>query len=155
MIGNCVLSGKYNMLGSVYEKDTLHNANTGQVKAVYKRKRQVPMVARGLSNLRGKDSGTMQDIGNKLADYHYIRIKTMEYIKEGSIITRIIDAGGYLYLSDRIQFVVLGVTPTYDPFGSFLEYDMIANKSEVTVGLSDSCDESDMSVDETSLVDVI
>ena len=138
MIGGCISSGKYNMTGWVYAKTTQENTNTGQVKAVYVKKYAAPspMVARGLANLRGKDSGTLQDWGNKLDDYHYLRIKTMEVIEEGEVVAGIVDANGQPYGDE--QFVVLGVTPTFDPFGSFIEYDIICNKAEVHIKLPDA-----------------
>ena len=135
MIGGCILSGKYNMVGMWYHKSTSTNANTGQVKAEYLSGQEIPLIARGLANLRGKDSGTMQDYGNILNEYHYLRIKTMSKLDEGDILTQIKDANGLLYLDGDVQFVVLGVTPTYEPLGSFMEYDILANKSEVYVKL--------------------
>jgi hypothetical protein len=136
MIGGCVTSGKYNMTGVVYEKSTVQNSNTGQVKAQYLNGVEVQMVARGLANLRGKDSGTLQDWGNKLDDYHYLRVKTMYPIEEGWVVAGIKDANGLPYGDE--QFIVLGVTPTFDPFGSFMEYDIICNKSEVHIKLPDA-----------------
>lgn len=144
MIGGCLTSGKYNMTGRVYKKTTEQNSKTGQVKAAYHLYNEVPMIARGLANLRGKDSGTEQDWGNKLDDYHYLRVKTQYKMDEGDIITRIMDADGKFYLDSEIQFVVIGVTPTYEPFGSFMEYDIICNMAEVMVRL-----ESEVVITET------
>jgi hypothetical protein len=61
----------------------------------------------------------------------------MQKMDEGDVIYKILDADGQYYLDSNIQFVVLGVTPTYDPFGSFMEYDIICNKSEVSLNLPD------------------
>ena len=157
MIGGCLTSGKYNMTGRVYRKETEQNSKTGQVKAVYQNYDEVPMIARGLANLRGKDSGTEQDWGNKLDDYHYLRIKTQFQMQEGDIVTKILDADGKYYLDSKIQFVVLGVTPTYEPFGSFMEYDIICNMAEVNVRLpgDGSRDESVIGSSETSSVVIV
>jgi hypothetical protein len=142
MIGGCVLSGKYNMSAMWYQKSTSINSNTGQVKAEYLAGQEIVLVARGLANLRGKDSGTMQDYGNMLNEYHYLRIKTMQKMDEGDVVTQIKDANGELYLDGDVQFVILGVTPTYEPFGSFMEYDVLANKAEVYVKLPNEFKES-------------
>lgn len=135
MIGGCITSGKYNMTGRVYRKTTQRNEKTGQVKAAYLGYKEISLIARGLANLRGKDSGTMQDWGNKLDEYHYLRVKTMDKIDEGDILTRIKDANGDYYLDPDVQFIVIGVTPTYEPFGTFMEYDILCNISEVNVRL--------------------
>ena len=137
MIGNCFVSGKYNMTAWWYLKSSTANINTGQIKATYSNPHKINCVARGLSNLRGKDSGTMQDYGNKINEYHYLRVKTMEKLNDGDILTQIFGADGKIYLDGSIQFTVLGVTPTFDPFGMFMEYDILANKSEVHVNLPD------------------
>jgi hypothetical protein len=137
MIGGCITSGKYNMTANVYSKTDLRDENTGQVKAKYViAVNQGKIFARGLANLRGKDSGTLQDWGNKLNDYHYLRVKTTLEISEGDIIADIYDADGRLYGDE--QFIVLGVTPTFDPFGSFIEYDILCNKSEIRIDLISS-----------------
>jgi hypothetical protein len=133
MIGGCITSGKYNMTASLYTKTAEINPNTGQVKAKYVFNTDFSLIARGLANLRGKDSGTMQDYGNKLVEYHYLRVKTMQSMEEGDVILGILDADGQPYLNTEIQFVVLGITPTYEPFGTFLEYDVICNKAEVNI----------------------
>lgn len=135
MIGGCITSGKYNMTGRLYKKTTEQNPKTGQVKAAYHGYKEISLIARGLANLRGKDSGTEQDWGNKLDEYHYLRVKSMEKMIEGDILTRIKDASGEYYLDSNVQFVVIGVTPTYEPFGSFMEYDILCNISEVNVRL--------------------
>jgi len=136
VIGNCITDGKYNMTANLYAKTNEPNSKTGQVKARYVIKSTgFDCIARGLTNLRGKDSGTMRDWGNKLDDYHYLRIKTMQLMEAGDLVTHILDSDGNLYLNDSVQFVVLGVTPTYEPFGSFMEYDIILNKAEVNVSL--------------------
>lgn len=135
MIGGCITSGKYNMTATLYKKSGILNPKTGQVKANYLYNGEFSLMARGLTNLRGKDSGTMQDWGNKLNEYHFIHVKTMQHMDDGDIIHNIIDGDGMVYLDDEIQFVVLGITPTYDPFGRFLEYDVICNKAEVPVRL--------------------
>jgi hypothetical protein len=129
------MSGKYNMTAMWYQKTTSVNPNTGQSSAEYLNGQQISLVARGLANLRGKDSGTLQSYGNMIDEYHYLRIKTMTKLDEGDIVTQILDADGQIYLDGDIQFVILGVTPTYEPFGSFMEYDILANKSEVFVNL--------------------
>jgi len=157
MIGGCVTSGKYNMTASLYTKTSDPNSKTGQIKARYVIKSAgFPCIARGLANLRGKDSGTMQDWGNKLDQYHYLRIKTMEQMDEGDLVTNILDSSGQVYLNSSIQFVVLGVTPTYEPFGSFMEYDIILNRAETNASLPSSADMTDATVlsgtDESSLV---
>jgi hypothetical protein len=131
------------MTAWVFEKTTQQVGNTGQVKAVYSTGQQFSLIARGLANLRGKDSGTLQDWGNKLEEYHYLRVKTMLKIEEGDLIAKIRDADGSLYGEDPdLQFIVLGVTPTFDPFGSFIEYDVLCNKSEVHIKLPDSLAET-------------
>lgn len=135
MIGGCLSSGKYNMTATVYRKESARNENTGQVKAVYANPESFSLIARGLSNLRGKDSGTLSDWGNKLNEFHYLRIKTMTRLEESDLVTQIVDAGGSFYLDEKIQFIVLGVTPTFDPFGNFIEYDILCNKSTVQVKL--------------------
>jgi hypothetical protein len=136
MIGGCIMSGKYNMVANLFEKGVEVNENTGQSKAKYMLKSaDFSLIARGLANLRGKDSGTMQDWGNKLDEYHYLRVKTNEEMTEGDIITYIRDINGDVYLNETIQFVVLGVTPTYEPFGGFMEYDILCNRAEVNVNL--------------------
>ena len=143
MIGGCVTSGKYNMVAELYKKNTVQNANTGQVKAQYVSSGSFSLIARGLANLRGKDSGTLQDYGNKLDQYHYLRVKTMQLMEEGDVVTGILDSNGKQYLDGEIQFIVLGVTPTFDPFGSFLEYDIICNRSDVIVKLATAVAGSD------------
>jgi hypothetical protein len=157
MIGGCLTSGKYNMTGRVYAKTTEQNTRSGQVKAVYSEYQEVPLIARGLANLRGKDSGTEQDWGNKLDEYHYLRVKSAYKMREGDILTKIRDADGQYYLDDRIQFIVIGVTPTYEPFGSFMEYDILCNLSEVNVRLpgDSSVDTVQINSSETSQVVVI
>ena len=135
MIGGCITSGKYNMTGRVYKKTTERNEKTGQVKAAYNTYIEVPLIARGLANLRGKDSGTEQDWGNKLDEYHYLRVKSMYKMVEGDILTQIKDADGEYYLDGQVQFIVIGVTPTYEPFGTFMEYDILCNLAEVEVRL--------------------
>jgi hypothetical protein len=125
------------MTAKVYAKTLVRNEKTGQVKASYIAGEPFSLIARGLSNLRGKDSGTEQDWGNRLKEYHYLRIKTMKYVEEGQLVAKVTDADGKPYLNDDMQFVILGVTPTYDAFGSFIEYDIIANKAEVSVKLVD------------------
>lgn len=129
------MSGKYNMTAMWYPKTTSINSNTGQSSAEYLNGQQISLVARGLANLRGKDSGTMQNYGNMIDEYHYLRIKTMTKLDEGDVVTQILDADGEIYLDGDIQFVILGVTPTYEPFGSFMEYDILANRAEVYVNL--------------------
>jgi hypothetical protein len=124
------------MTANVYTKDRQINPNTGQVKAVYGNAHPITLIARGLSNLRGKDSGTIQDYGNKLVEYHYLRVKTMYKMDEGAIISDILDADGKPYLEAGKQFVVIGVTPTFDPFGSFVEYDILCDEAEVPAVLS-------------------
>ena len=151
MIGGCITSGKYNMTASLYRKTSSQNANTGQVKSEYVFDTEFPLIARGLANLRGKDSGTLQDYGNKLDEYHYLRVKTMQHMEEGDVITRIIDAGGQVYLDYDIQFIVIGITPTYEPFGTFMEYDIICNKSEVHVKIVDNAISTGDSVTVTGL----
>lgn len=138
MIGSCISYGKYNQLAQWYPQRSVMNSSTGQVKSFYPGYTKTPVMARGLTNLRGKDSGSLQDYGNLLDQYHYLRIKTMTQFSEGDVIAKIEDADGNFYLSGGIQFVVLGVTPTFDPFGSFIEYDVLCNKSEVLVKLLDS-----------------
>ena len=134
-MGNCITSGKYNMTAMWYKKTASVDENTGQSSVEYIDGEQISLVARGLANLRGKDSGTMQDYGNMINEYHYLRIKTMTKLDEGDIVTQILDADGRIYLDGDIQFVILGVTPTYEPFGSFMEYDILANRAEVYVNL--------------------
>lgn len=137
MIGGCISSGKYNMTANHYIKTTQTNPKTRQVKAVYDIENiSFPLLARGLANLRGKDSGTLEDWGNKLNDYHYLRVKTQIEVSEGDIIADILDADGEPYGDE--QFIILGVTPTFDPFGSFIEYDIICNKSEININLVQS-----------------
>lgn len=144
MIGGCLTSGKYNMTADLFRKTGVQNANTGQVKATYIiEEAEFSLIARGLSNLRGKDSGTLQDYGNRLDDYHYLRIKTTTYMEEGDLVTNILDSQGQPYLKPDMQFIILGVTPTFDPFGEFLEYDIIANKSDVYVKLPTVMSSSD------------
>jgi hypothetical protein len=140
MIGGCIISGKYNMTAQLWSKGTETNANTGQVKAVYTYVKDIDLIARGLANLRGKDSGTIQEYRNKLQDYHFLRVKTMENMDEGDILAQITDSDGLLYAGDpEKQFVVLGVTPTFDPFGKFTEYDILCDEAETYVKL---CDEA-------------
>jgi hypothetical protein len=138
MIGGCIALGKYNQLARWYSKSSIKNESTGQVKAYYPGYVSIDVMARGLTNLRGKDSGSLQDYGNLLDEYHYLRVKTMAEIKEGDVLAKIQDSAGGFYLSADTQFVVLGVTPTYDPFGSFIEYDVLCNKGEVTLKLIDN-----------------
>lgn len=138
--GGCIIDGKYNMTADLYHKDRQVNANTGQVKAVYGNKRSFELVARGLSNLRGKDSGTIQDYNNKLVQYHYLRVKTQQKMTEDDIITNILDSDGLPYLEAGKQFLVIGVTPTYDPFGSFMEYDVLCDAADSPATISDNLD---------------
>jgi hypothetical protein len=136
--GGCITDGKYNMTAKLYTKDREVNPNTGQVKNTWGNAKTFNLVARGLANLRGKDSGTIQDFGNKLVEYHYLRVKTMQYMDEGQIIADIKDSNGQPYLKAGKQFVVIGVTPTFDPFGSFIEYDILCDEAEIEAILSET-----------------
>ena len=138
MIGSCIAYGKYNQLAQWYPQHTNANTSTGQVKSYYPGYTKVPVLARGLTNLRGKDSGSLQDYGNLLDQYHYLRVKTMTQFSEGDVLAKIEDSDGNFYLSGGIQFVVLGITPTFDPFGAFIEYDVLCNKSETSIKIIDS-----------------
>ena len=65
------------------------------------------------------------------------KVYTFKLNSGEELIAKVTDADGKPYLNDDMQFVILGVTPTYDAFGSFIEYDIIANKAEVSVKLVD------------------
>lgn len=136
--GQCLTSTKYNMIATSYHRGTIQDPNTGQSKSVYVIDEPFELQVRGLTNLRGKDSGTGITFRNTLDVYHFIRIKTQKKLEIGDIVSGVKDADGKPYLLDKgrpLQFIIQGVTPTFDPFDHFAEYDVLADISETTVSL--------------------
>jgi len=112
-----------------YYASTTEIAHTGTV---------IKCQIRGLTNLRGKDAGTIQNYGNRLDDYDFVRVHTADRrIKAGDIFTRMLDADGNPYnkTNPNQAYVVLGLTPTYDPFGGFVENIVSCNKSSVAINV--------------------
>lgn len=136
--GACLTSTKYNMAARSYHRATIQDPNTGQSKSVYTLDEEFALQVRGLTNLRGKDSGTGINFRNTLDVYHFVRIKTQKQLQIGDIVSGVTDADGEPYLVENgrpLQFIIQGVTPTFDPFDHFAEYDILADISETTVSL--------------------
>ncbi len=96
----------------------------------------VPVEARGLGNLRGKDSGTIETFKNQYSLFDFLRIKTSYAgISESFRVTNIRNEDGVCaWIEDDsgqpTVFDIIGVTPSYDPFGQLIEYEVFCNRAQ-------------------------
>ena len=135
-MGFCITGGSYNMTMDVAVESIHQNEDTGQIERSWSITRSsVPCSARGLGNLRGKQSGSAQEWKNVFTDYNFLRIKTQERPKTSDRIVNIRDAAGdIIWVEDdgnTTIFEVVGVSPSMDPFGQFWEYEIFANRASV------------------------
>lgn len=94
----------------------------------------ISVEARGLGNLRGKDSGTAEVYKNIYQMMDFIRVKTMQQVDESYRIGNIRDASGSIAWTEpdgsATLFDIVGVTPSFDPFGQFMEYEIFCNRAQ-------------------------
>jgi hypothetical protein len=148
---SCITFGKYSMYADFYAQH-LSQDLTGQISKTWGEDdpnadpqdpypprlptySRVPVEARGLGNLRGKDSGTAEMYRNVYQMLDFLRIKTMLRINQSYRISNIQDASGRLAWVEQdgitpTLFDVIGVTPSFDPFAQFIEYEAFCNRAQ-------------------------
>lgn len=145
---SCISVGKYNMFADFYRQYKVQDGSNqivrlwGEVDLAnplgprIPTYRAVPVEARGLGNLRGKDSGTMEVFKDKYNMFDFIRIKTSYAgIHESFRVMNIRNADGVTAWTEEYTgyptiYDIIGVTPSYDPFGQFIEYEIFCNRAQ-------------------------
>lgn len=137
----CLTGASYSMTMDIAQETISQNADTGQVDRSWSiSQTYVACSARGLGNLRGKQSGTAQEWSNVFKDYDYLRIKTTQKISQSDRIVNVRGSDGEIIWTESdgtpTIFEVIGVSPSLDPFGSVWEYEIFANRAAVQEAIS-------------------
>lgn len=133
----CVIGGMYNMTADVYRQMKRQNPETGEIERLWQFVETIPVQARGLGNLRGKDFGSVEKWRDAYSKEDFLRIKTMYPVDDTMRITNVRDANGKITWieegasEDPTIFEVVGSTPVIEPFGTHLEYDVFLDRAEV------------------------
>lgn len=136
---DCLFPSLYAMTADLYNETNVQD-RTGQFKRSWTLGETIQCDVRGISQLRGKQTGTAEQWKNLFTSYDYVRLKTGFLVINNSKITNIKDAGGVVRWNEYDQqgnligptiFNVVGVTPQYDPFGQFTAYEVFMNRADV------------------------
>lgn len=133
----CVIGGMYNMKADVYKQVKKQNTDTGEIERLWQFVETIPVMARGLGNLRGKDFGSVDKWRDAYSKSDFLRIKTTFQIDDTMRVTNVRDASGKIAWieegasEDPTIFDVIGSTPVVDPFGESVEYDVFLDRAAV------------------------
>ena len=136
---SCLIPSLYDMTADLYLETSVQD-RTGQFVRTWAFSKTIQCDVRGISQLRGKQTGTAQQWKNQFESYNFVRLKTSDLITDGMKITNVKDANGVCRWNEYTQesalmtptiFGIVGVTPQYDPFGGFNVYAAFLDRSGV------------------------
>jgi len=134
----CLVSGNYNMTADLLELEVTQDEASGAINRAWTYKKTIPCYATSIATDAVSDASSGKKFNAIYREFEVIKILTVEDVSKRYRITNIRGADGELLWYEvgsfdgrATMFEVQGNYRRFDPFGDFIENEILAKRVEV------------------------
>jgi len=137
IFSGCLTGANYNMKADVLSKVVTQDPLTRQFIETWTKTAEISCYARSIQTDAVSDAASGKKYNADYEEYEFIKVNTMKHLGKRDRISNIRSADGeYLWIESELQgaptvFQVQGVTSEFDPFGTLVQYEILAKRVEV------------------------